>query len=158
MSPGVQPLQWEPHCHSMPAAMVGLWHLAASLSAKNGVEGFAMLELLLIHRSAFALDCASLPRYILCVYIYIELQLSFGLGFCWYPFRLCVPACLFLCPSFYFLLCQRGPNGFPLPHSDSYDVWQSATPPTDITEFPFAGVRGLHIHNPNMRNVFRSQH
>lgn len=32
-----------------------------------------------------------------------------------------------------------GPNGFPLPHSDSYDVWQSATPPTDITEFPFAG-------------------
>ena len=86
------------------------------------------------------------------------MQLSFGLGFCWYPFRLSVPACLFLCPSFYFLLCQRGPNGFPLPHSDSYDVWQSATPPTDITEFPFAGVRGLHIHNPNMRNVFRSQH
>ena len=97
---------------------------------------------------------------IVCIYIiiYIELQLSFGLGFCWYPFRLSVPACLFLCPSFYFLLCQRGPNGFPLPHSDSYDVWQSATPPTDITEFPFAGVRGLHIHNPNMRNVFRSQH
>ena len=43
VSPGVQPPQWEPHCHSMPAAMVGLWHLVASLSAKNGIEGFAML-------------------------------------------------------------------------------------------------------------------
>ena len=85
-----------------------------------------------------------------------------------YPYNIVSHSCIpsdsvflpvsFLCPSFSFLMCQRGLNGLPLPHwSASYDLWQSATPPTDITEFPFAGVRGLRVQNTNTCHVFMGQ-